>query len=233
MQGNDFVAIEGDHVEGKGNDDVRVIDAYAQDSANVPSVVCRQFRQLRELHMIRSHVEVVNEEMFEDCVNLETLVLNHNQITQLPDFLFINNPNLDTVEFLSNRLTSIGENAFVNLNMMFLDLEDNRLTVFNPQWVAASRESLIYLYMATNQIEELREDAFDGLVNLMVLDVAVNPLRTIASTAFRGLAGVRQIWLDSCTIRDVDVQWFSGLNEMRFLSLKDNQIELLRPGVFE
>jgi len=229
---NDFMEIAGDHSEDLTNNDVRFVDADGQDTRNIPSIICQQFPNMDELFIQESHVQVINEQTFEDCRHLAFLNLNGNEITFIPDFTFINNPNLFTIEMYNNRISRIAPNAFAGLEVEMLDFEGNLLTTIDGQWFESSKEYLTYIFMAANRIRDVPEDAFNNLDNLMSIDIGLNPEINLPSLVFQQLQGLQRLYLDGCGINEINPLWFSSLQQLRILLLNDNQIETLQPDVF-
>ncbi|XP_070497788.1 chaoptin-like [Chironomus tepperi] len=231
---NDFMEITGNHYEDLSNNDVRMVDAEVQDTRNIPSIICRQFPNMDELFIQDSHVQVINEQSFEECRNLGFLNLNGNEITTVPDFTFVNNPNIFTMELYNNLISTIEPNAFAGLEMELLDLEKNLLTSIDGRWFEPSKEYLTYIYMPANRLQDIPEDAFASLNNLMSLDLGINPGINLPSGVFQPLRGsLQRLFLDECDISEINPLWFEGLQELRLLMLNENQIDNLQPGVFD
>ncbi|CAG9811906.1 unnamed protein product [Chironomus riparius] len=230
---NDFTEITGDHYEDLSNNDVRFVDAEVQDTRNIPSIICQQFPNLDELFIQESHVRVINEQSFEDCRHLAFLNINGNEITSIPDFTFINNPNIFTIEMYNNRISRIEPNAFAGLEMELIDLEGNFITEIDGRWFEPSKQYLTYIYMAGNRIRDVPEDAFETLSNLMSLDLGLNPELSLTPHVFQRLQGLQRLYLDGCGISEINPLWFNGLQELRFLLMNENQIDNLQPGVFD
>ncbi|KAG5666390.1 hypothetical protein PVAND_014419 [Polypedilum vanderplanki] len=230
---NDWTEVPGTHVDNRSNEDVRIVEVYMQDTANIPTILCSQFPQLTEIQVQRSFLQAIDEEMFEDCTNLESVVFSFNNLREIQDFTFVNSPRLESIEINSNRLRTIAPNSFFNLRLSFLELDHNELTEFNPQWLASSHETLMFLYISFNQIQDLPENSFSGLQNVIILDMGENPYRSIPPTVFDGLENLMELWIDRCGIVNVDERWFLNLKELRFVSLYDNQITTLRSGIFD
>lgn len=96
---DNFDNIQGDHLESRGNDDVTLVNAYNQNSPIVPSIICRQFPNLRTLYLSNCNIQTINETAFAGCANLEQIMLSFNGITEIPAFTFRNSPNLEFLFF--------------------------------------------------------------------------------------------------------------------------------------
>lgn len=94
---DDFQAIPGTHLDGFSDADVQFVQAFSQNSLNVPSVICRQFTNLRNVELLMTNIGVISESAFEDCENLEQLALVYNNIEEIPENTFRNNQNLQYI----------------------------------------------------------------------------------------------------------------------------------------
>lgn len=94
---DNFDRIQGEHLPGRNDSDVRMVNGYNQNSRLVPSVICRQFPNLIDLYLSSSNIVNINEAAFADCRNLEHVMLSFNEISEVPDNTFRNNERLDFV----------------------------------------------------------------------------------------------------------------------------------------
>ena len=140
---NNFTGIDGSHLEGKTNDDVRRIDrAFGSNSTNVPSIICETFKNADFIKLWTSQIQNIDENSFKNCRKLEYLDLQQNKIT-----------NIDEKSFDEN------------LALIYLLLNDNHLTTL-PDGIFDSLQNLEILYLNTNQIKDLRVEWFEKLGNL-------------------------------------------------------------------
>ncbi|MFH0898207.1 MAG: leucine-rich repeat domain-containing protein [bacterium] len=102
--------------------------------------------------------------------SIKKLDLNHNQLTQVPDFS--NLKNLQTLKLGDNQLTQIPD--FSNLkNLLTLDLGDNQLTQI-PNF--SNLKNLQTLKLGDNQLTQIPN--FSNLKNLQTLELWNNPIVT-------------------------------------------------------
>lgn len=86
--GRDFDEIEGNHITGKTNDDVVMVEAIAENTRTIPGIICRTFPNTEVIWLELSRIEIVNEDSFRDCPNLFRVNLNVNSISSIPDNTF-------------------------------------------------------------------------------------------------------------------------------------------------
>lgn len=109
---NDFTSIPGNHVEGFTDADVLLVDSFGQNSRNIPSVICQQFPNLRDLYFAVNNVEVIDETSFADCENLVSTILLFNSIRRVPANTFRNNRNLEFIYLNWNGLEELNQDSF-------------------------------------------------------------------------------------------------------------------------
>lgn len=109
---DDFTTIPGTHVEGFTDADVLLVDAFGQNTLNVPAILCQQFPNVRDMYLAVNGIEIVGEAAFAACANVEAVILLLNSINRLPSNTFRNNPNLQFIYFNWNGLEIIEPNAF-------------------------------------------------------------------------------------------------------------------------
>lgn len=86
--GRDFDNITGNHITGKTNDDVVMVEAIAENSRIIPAAICRTFPNTEVIWIELSRIEIINEDAFRDCPNLFRVNLNLNSIATIPDHTF-------------------------------------------------------------------------------------------------------------------------------------------------
>ncbi len=112
IAGNDFEEIGGEHLEGRTNEDVVVVQALFQNTRNIPTRICQQFPNIEDIFIQNSEVEIINEESFANCASLWHLSLDQNRIRTIPDNTFRNNPNFERFHAISSGINHIGASAF-------------------------------------------------------------------------------------------------------------------------
>lgn len=172
---DDFQRIDGEHLEGSSDVDVKRVESYWQFSPNIPSIICLQFESLEELVLSSSKIEVLTNYALESCVNLKILNLENNNITTIPSLAFSHNVNLEILDFFNNHINTIQSQPFDGTNLWYLDLEANDLQYFESAWWSGIKDTLLYLNLAVNDLRILDDNGFSELENLVELEVGFNP----------------------------------------------------------
>jgi hypothetical protein len=69
--GDKFEVINGEHMPDKSDDDVQLISILIQNTRTFPAIICSQFRDIHEIFVMGSQIEVIEAADFENCRNLE------------------------------------------------------------------------------------------------------------------------------------------------------------------
>lgn len=228
-----FESIEGNHHQDRGNADVAEVYILGQHTRVVPEVICRTFENMFMLFVSSSRVYFLNPSSFENCLNLEILMLNYNFIASIPDGTFSTTPRLSVMQIVSNRVTEIGDSAFTGSSLNFIDLSDNNMRDFNRLPFEGVNATLYSLLLPFNHISSLSEGSFANLRNLEILQLNYNPLNNnMPAFIFALLNNLQQLTLISCGLTELNNQWFTGLANLKSLHLSYNGFSELPANVF-
>ncbi|XP_069485366.1 keratocan isoform X2 [Ambystoma mexicanum] len=174
------------------------------------------------------------------------LYLQNNQIEALSEKSFANATDLKWINLNKNLLTNggIGKNLLRNMNkLLYLFLEDNKL----EEVPAPLPGSLEQLRLARNKIAKIPEGVFSNMENLTMLDLQHNKLADSAfqSNTFQGLknlmqlnvaknslkkmppslpSNTMQLFLDNNLIDSIPKGYFNAIPKVAFIRLNYNKL---------
>lgn len=126
---------------------------------------CRTFPYLLEFHLRKSKLRTISKESFDLCINMKSLYLIGNELSELNDGIFDFNTNLERLYLNINYIKHLHSKVFINLKQLkTLHLQDNKLVKFDACQVLSSQTNLEQLVIHTNDLLELDED---GLVRCL------------------------------------------------------------------
>lgn len=219
-------------LKGYNDSSVQLLRASQQTTFNIPSVICRQFLNIKELIVILSQVQVISQSSFAGCFILETLRIYYNSILDIPTYTFINNPLVSFIDIASNKISRLQTGVFRGTSLKTLSIDDNQFTTFDGLWLADVSGSLTSLNLRNNLINALPSQAFVLLNNLEFLDLDTNQLSDIPSNAFNGLQSLQDLVLYRNRLTSLRPEWFSTLTNLQRLRLEYNEIEVLPHEIF-
>lgn len=122
------------------------------------------------------------EDLFENAVNIETINLGGNKITNLPEKLFENNKKLKTLNLSANNLGTLPEKLFENnSNLETLRLDQTWLSSL-PNNIFKNNTKLKSLSINENKLTSLTDDLFTNNSELEFLDLGKNELSSLPSS---------------------------------------------------
>jgi Leucine-rich repeat (LRR) protein len=227
-----FVEVEGEHVEGRQNTDVRSLYGAYANTLNFPARICLQFRYLVEISMLYSGIEYIDDTSFAGCDNIVSITLHANLIQSIPDFIFTNNPRLEVLSIERNGLNWISPFAFWGTSLNHLDIANNPLTLFDPNWTASLGQTLRILNLMNTQLQGLPVGAFDATPNLVDLTLANNPFVDLDASTFTALTQLDILTMGNTNLVGLNLEWFRTLTALRTLNLQGNNLFELPAYIF-
>ena len=174
---------------------------------------------LDSLDLSHNAIRELPNGFFAGLSSLDSLTLSHNLLTQLPDGVFRDLPGLTTLDLGSNRLAKLQPSALVGLSSLevlllgynrfrsvpsrFLEttpklkgigLDGNPITYVSEDAFVRAPESLRYVNLAGNLLDDLPAGVFTSLRNMHWLQLQFNGLKRLPETLFPKEA--RRWWVD-------------------------------------
>jgi len=195
---NNFTAINGTHMRGMTNEDVRsVIRVSNSNSTNVPSIICDTFQNASIIELGSTSVKSIDENSFRNCIQLEFLHLFINTISEIEENSFLQNSKLINLSFQINQIKELPANIFKSL------INLNQFTV------------------STNQISNLSPKLFEPLQKLTNLLLDSNNLTIIHSDSFGVLPLLKQVHLQNNKINAIDEKFIDNTG-VTYLDMRNN-----------
>ncbi len=139
---------------------------------------------------------------------------------------------------LQNAVKKMGEGCYVlvplnNANLGSLQPELLSQLIQKLFRVFASMGCHIHtLVLASNKLATLPDGMFDGMDELLELDLSYNQLTTLQPGIFDGLYNLHKLNLAANELRELQPGTFAGLQSLQELLLKVNKLTTLQPGAF-
>ncbi|XP_029007432.1 leucine-rich repeat neuronal protein 2-like [Betta splendens] len=164
--------------------------------------------------------------------SLQSLHLEENRLSHLPEASFASLPALQELFLSHNNLHSIAPGAFAGLDFLLrLHINNNRLATVDPRWFRALPR-LEVLMLGGNPVEALPERGFLALKSLRSLVLGGMGLRGLAEKALEGLDGLESLSFYDNLLTKVPTQALRRVPGLKFLDLNKNRIKLIETGDF-
>ncbi|XP_054000229.1 leucine-rich repeats and immunoglobulin-like domains protein 3 [Hylaeus anthracinus] len=182
---------------------------------------------------------------------LQGLKINKNQLTQVPDLIFVNN--LTHLALAHNSISDINGSALLSLQQLqSLDLSGNKISTIKhgsflvPNCLTHLNLNMNHIRVIENgsldnltSLEELRlnknqltqlKDLFTNLKKLQILEINRNDIQTIQGLSLRGLKNLKELRLKRNKIEVLDDGAFWPLKNLTVLQLDFNLLSTVRKG---
>ncbi|XP_006883835.1 PREDICTED: leucine-rich repeat-containing G-protein coupled receptor 4 [Elephantulus edwardii] len=170
--------------------------------------------------------------------SLKELGFHSNSISVIPDGAFGGNPLLRTINLYDNPLSFVGNSAFYNLSDLHsivirgasmvqwfpnltgtVHLESLTLTGTKissiPSNLCQEQKMLRTFSLQHNQIRQIKEGTFQGLISLRILDLSRNLIHEIHNGAFAKLGSITNLDISFNEVTSFPTEGLSGLNQLK------------------
>ncbi|XP_014801435.1 PREDICTED: platelet glycoprotein V-like [Calidris pugnax] len=199
----------------------------------LPGDVLKKLAKLKVLNLSRNCLAALPRNIFSALARLEKLMLYFNRLSSIESGMFDSLKELLELFLHSNNIQSIAPDAFNCLHKLrILTLSRNRLEVL-PPGLFLRLHDLSKLTLYGNPLKSLPEVLFGEMRHLGSLWLYHTKLSTIPDFVFSNLTNLELLVLSfNPELSVLPKNAFSGLNELRGLSLHTNNISSLPEGIF-
>lgn len=200
----------------------------------LPTGVLKKLARLKVLNLSRNCLAALPRNIFSALTRLEKLMLYFNRLSSIESGMFDSLKELLELFLHSNNIQSIAPDAFHCLQKLrILTLSRNKLEVL-PSGLFLHLHDLSKLTLYKNPLKYLPEVLFGEMRHLGSLWLYHTKLSTIPDLVFSNLTNLELLVLSfNPELSVLPKNVFSGLNELRGLSLHTNNISSLPEGIFQ
>ncbi|XP_053604802.1 toll-like receptor 6 [Plodia interpunctella] len=197
---------------------------------NISHLNRENFRGLSELFGLRlvdNKVTHLSEDTFEHLPQLQVLNLASNKIKYVTPGCFRKNVNLKLLRMDGNNITTF-DGIFITLNsLVWLNMSSNKIVSFDFR---SFPESLEWLDLHENYIENFINDDMYSNVNIKLLDLSHNNISQLTITSIP--KSVEKLYLNDNKIQHIQVGTFSKLQKLSIVTLNNNNLVQLDVNAF-
>lgn len=219
---DDFKSILGDHKDGNLNGNVVVVNGIAGTTKNVPAIICKQFKNLKQLNFKNLAVELLTSSSFGLCANLETIDVSSNKIIAVDENSFATLPKLTTLNLKANLNIQLPPSVFstlLNLNAIYLS--GCNLNRWHFNWFF-NLPLLRTVDFDNNHLVEVPIPAFHPQAPLYTLMINNNKISELRRASFERLDCLQNIYATQNEIIDIDKLIFDDALMLVNAHFKDN-----------
>lgn len=165
-------------------DDPEEVETVGITDSSIPLLwlvsVCEKFPNLRYIFVINSGVKELLEDTFKGCNQLQSISLEQNKFTTLPQNLF-KNLKLRTIELKQNSLTHLPDDIFQLNDVYYLaDITISESPIVElPTGLFGNLPALSVINLSGNRLREIPYDALYTGGPVTSLNVAANDITSI------------------------------------------------------
>ena len=172
------------------------------------------------------------ETVLSPLTDVGLLILEANELTEVPARAFAGLSGVDWLFLNGNRLASLPSGLFSDMSgLAVLNLGRNQLSGL-PTQAFENLSSLRSLYLEGNRLSSLPTQAFAGLSGLQRLGLNFNGLTELPRGVFSPLPALTHLWLSGNPLRTLQTSDFSNLPSLEALHLAQVELTRLPPGLF-
>ncbi|NXU84295.1 GPV protein, partial [Xiphorhynchus elegans] len=223
----------------------------------LPSGVLKNLTKLKVLNLSRNYLAALPRNIFSALARLEKLMLYFNKLSSIESGMFDSLTELQELFLHCNNIQSIAPDAFHCLHRLrrltlsrnklevlpsglFLHLHDLcKLTLYRnplkslPEVLFGEMRHLGSLWLYHTKLSTIPDFVFSNLTNLELLVLSFNPeLTVLPRNVFSGLNELRGLSLHTSNISSLPEDIFLGLQKLQNISLFDTRLEVLPRNLF-
>lgn len=108
----------------------------------------------------------------------------------------------------------------------------NQITKFLPIGLKIHFPNIKDLQIGSSLLSHIQSSDFSDLLNLEVLNLIRNPIKSIPEDCFNGMKSLEILSISSCEIKELHKNTFRDLVNLKKLWLRENQLERLDGSLF-
>nr|XP_006823993.1 PREDICTED: slit homolog 3 protein-like [Saccoglossus kowalevskii] len=206
------------------------VDCSHGDMSEIPSNIPSDTTRLVLEH---NDLTTVPEHAFIELYALVHINLGWNEITEISPSAFAGVTRLTELLLHRNRLTSLPETVFKELpNLGKLDISYNSLTSL-PSEIFHNLTDLTTLDLSYNNLQSLNTSIFNRLYNLLELRLHTNDITFLPSSIFHALTKLIYLSVSYNELTSLSTTHFSTLTSLRSLQLYNNKLTALPRDIFK
>ncbi|XP_055597693.1 toll-like receptor Tollo [Uranotaenia lowii] len=205
---------------------LRTLDLGENHISNIDNASFREMVHMYGLRLTENNIEQIRKGTFDAMKSLQILNLSKNRLKRVEPASFDNNTNLQAIRLDGNYLTEIA-GLFTKLpNLVWLNISDNHLEVFDYALIPVG---LQWLDIHANKIAELGNYfEIESQLALSTIDASSNQLTEITGSAIPN--SVELLYLNDNLISKVQSYTFFKKPNLTRVDLFGNKITTLDPN---
>lgn len=189
-------------------------------------------KHLREADFSFNNIERIDPSAFDNSKELIFLDLSNNNLAKLPSQTFRELRYLETLSLANNHIAQINASTLDGLiNLKSLDLSQNEIQKIGVEMF--DENSLKYLNLSQNGIDEMDDTIFNVLNDLEILDLSCNNISTLSDSLFNSAVALKELYVSNNYLNSIDDLATANFIGLTILDVSKNNISNLIEKVFD
>ncbi|XP_078317919.1 uncharacterized protein LOC111104517 isoform X2 [Crassostrea virginica] len=208
------------------------------DKNSISNIFKRNFRStpyITDLRIADGRLSAIEDDTFSSLKRLVYLDITNNSLTKISPSMFRENPDIQVLGLGRNRLSNVHNETFETLqDLIVLTLDD--LGLDDLVWGSLySLRALKDLQLQNNRITTLNQEVLFNLNYLQNLDLGSNSISHLipGQQIFQNLNELRFLHLNRNNLQIISNGTFMGLKNIVFLDLSGNKIQQIETTALE
>jgi hypothetical protein len=240
---NTNVKINGAHLAGYSDSNIRSLEITIGKTPIIPRVVCERFpgiwyfiindniglkkldqnsfakcTQLYYLYVYKNQISSIDSRTFFNNLSVKRICLSHFTVSTLPVDLFSKNTLLDFVEIGEmNNLIDLPANIFKNLiNLVYLRIFKAKIKVWRPEWTKNLPNALQISIFSSFTVPEVPLNAINS-PNLKFLFIDQNNMKFIDSRSVGNVTSLQSLHIMNQPVEGIDFELIDNAKSLTTL----------------
>lgn len=189
---------------------LNTINAYDCSVKSLTKLHFQGLTKMRIVNLAKNQLETIDENSFDDTVNVAGLYFDDNKLIDLPSKLFEKLEHLDGLYVKNNQLRNLDAGLFKNnKNLALLHLTDNKLQTL-PSGIFDGLTKVRQIWLNGNEIKDLPSHVFDDCSSLIDLDLSRNQIKIINDNWLLKLTTLREVSFSRNPLDFIDLTIFDN-----------------------
>lgn len=190
---------------------------------------------LNSIHLEHNEISQLSRAAFPSLNSLLELYLDHNRVSQIEEGTFGTLLALNRLSLGYNNLSSVPATALKDLtSLQYLSMEGNNIQRLARR-AFGTLPIVFELSLDHNNISSISDHAFDGMLQLLKLNLSSNNIQELPSEAFKGLVSLRLLDMSNNRLNRIENKTRSAMEDLLSLEVANfssNKLSMITGKTF-
>ena len=227
LRNNQIVALNANVVE--NGTELKYLFLDRNNLTSLPDQLFHKMNKLHQLDLSINKLDTLHSHQFNNLNTLSYLDISRNRLDTLPTGVFSMLTNLQRLALDYNKLVTLPNGLFnVLTSLKYLNLQYNELVTL-PYDIFKNHDehvnmTLFELYLSFNKLITLPNGVFNGLTDLVRLELMHNEDVIFSNNMLKGMIRLYRLHLNNNGLTHIDMNIFNDTINIQHVDLSENQL---------